>query len=406
MRGIEASYLWRGEATEPALERGAVVVEGETLRGVGGADELRARFPEAAWERHEGVLVPGLVNARASLELSALRGELAGGRGYGAHLAELAEARERLAPERDAEAIEAAVSELVRFGTAAVGEVTRTLAALESLASAPLVARVFSEIAGLRRETATIVRAMAEEQAEALSLPENVELSLAPQGTVGLHPGALAALFDGVELPVPLPLAVSPAERAFLADGGGPIGAWLRARGADPADWAPPGCGPVEHASALGVLGPSLLATHLTDARRGELDALAGAGARAVLCPRASLRVELKHPPLGEILAAAIAPGLGTDSLAVAPSLDVLEEAAALAARFPSVTPGALLAMATSGGARALGLPGKGLLAEGTSPGVLLFEGRGVDPLRHVLAQAGRPRRVLVRPGRVLEASR
>ncbi|MCZ7677922.1 MAG: hypothetical protein M5U28_03720 [Sandaracinaceae bacterium] len=87
------------------------------------------------------------------------------------------------------------------------------------------------------------------------------------------------------------------------------------------------------------MLGPSLLATHLTDARRSELDALAGAGARAVLCPRASLRVELKLPPLGDILAARIAPGLGTDSLAVAPSLDVLEEAAALAARFPSVAP-------------------------------------------------------------------
>ncbi|MCZ7677921.1 MAG: hypothetical protein M5U28_03715 [Sandaracinaceae bacterium] len=159
MRGIEASYLWRGRRTSRQRERGAVVVEGETLRrgrrrrraaralprgGLGSA--TRASSCRASW------------NARVSLELSALRGELAGGRGYGAYLAELTEARERLAPERDAEAIEAAVSELVRFGTAVVGEVTRTLAALESLASAPLVARVFSEIAGLRRETATVVR--------------------------------------------------------------------------------------------------------------------------------------------------------------------------------------------------------------------------------------------------------
>ncbi len=399
-RGIQARWLWPG-AGEAVAEGALVVGEDDTLLAVGEGAALRARFPETAWEHHEGVLTPGLVNARVSLELSALRGRVSGGRGAIPFLSALTQARERAAPELDAEAIDGAVSELIRTGTAAVSEVTASLAAIECLGSAPLVARVFHEVAGLRRETATVMRAMAEEAQERLALPANLDLSLAPHSLIGLHPNALADLFQGAA-PLPLPLAWTAAERAYLADGSGPFARWLEERGADPADWSPPGRAPVEQARALGVLGPSLMATHLTDARPAELRALAEAGVRAVLCPRSALHVEVKLPPLLDVLAAGLEPGLGTDSLASAPSLDVLEEAAALRARFPSVPPVVLLSMATSFGARALGVDHLvGRLEAGLAPGVLLFEGEGVtDPAAHVLAQAGRPRRVLVRPGR------
>ncbi len=399
-RGIEASFVFAGRGD--AIRDGAVVVDDRgSVLACGEAPALRAAFAGAAWERHEGVLIPGLVNARVSLELSALRGRVPGGRGFVPWLRALTDARDRSAPELDVEAIEEAVSELVRTGTAAVGEVTRTLASLDSLGSAPLVARVYHEVAGLRRETATVIRAMAEEAHERARVPANVDLSLAPHSLIGLHPGAMADLFADETVPIAMPLAWTAAERAYLRDGGGPFAAWLSARGADPADRAPPGRDAIAQARALGVLGPGLLATHLTDARPDELGELSIANARAALCPRASLHVEVKLPPLLDVLAAGIEPGLGTDSLASAPSLDVLEEALALHRRFPSVDPSVLLSMATSFGARALGLEHVvGAFAPGLSPGVILFEAEGVsDPLRHVLAQAGRPRRVLVRPG-------
>jgi 5-methylthioadenosine/S-adenosylhomocysteine deaminase len=177
----------------------------------------------------------------------------------------------------------------------------------------------------------------------------------------------------------------------------------MQERGADPADWEPPGLAPIAYAHALGVVGPAIIATHLTDAREPELAVLARLGAHVVLCPRAALHVEVKLPPLTALLAAGITPGLGTDSLAASPSLDVLEEALALHRRFPTVAPSVLCAMATSFGAHALGLEHRlGRIAPGLAPGVLLIEGRTTDPLAHVLAQAGRPRRVLVRPGSAL----
>lgn len=399
-RGIEASWLWSGDVLDVPLAGGAVVVDHTRVMDVGEGPTLRARHPDARWERHEGVLMPGLVNARVRLELSALRERVAGGQGYVPWLRERTDILERETPEADLESIERALTELIWSGTAAIGEVTGTGAAIETLSGAPLIARVFHEVAGLRRETATVLRAMAEEQHEAVRVPKNVTLALAPHSLVGLHPSALVALFEGA-LPIPLPLAWSSAERAFLADGGGPIGAWMRERGADPADWAPPALSPIVYAEALGVVGPGLVATHLTDASASELGSLAAQGAHAVLCPRASLHVEGALPPLPMILDAGLWPGLGSGSLAAAPSLDVLEDALALHRRFPSIEPRMLCAMATSFGARALGLTHRvGRLAPGLAPGVLLFEGEGVrDPLAHVLAQAGRPRRVLVHPG-------
>lgn len=402
-RGIEATWLWSGDPDDAGVAQGAVVVgEDDRVLAVGDAAALRGSHSDIRWERHEGVVIPGLVNARVSLELSALRGRIAGGRGYVPWLQELTAATERVEP--DVEAIDAAISALVSSGTAAIGEVTSTGAAIERLAGMPLVARVFHEIAGLRSETAIVIRAMAEEHYESLALPSNVTLALAPHSLVGLHPRALAALFEGGgALPLPVPLARSAAERAFLADGGGPLATWMQERGADPADWEPPGLAPIAYAQALGVVGPAIIATHLTDAREPELEVLARLGAHVVLCPRAALHVEVKLPPLTALLAAGITPGLGTDSLAASPSLDVLEEALALHRRFPTVAPSVLCAMATSFGARALGLEHRlGRIAPGLAPGVLLVEGRTADPLAHVLAQAGRPRRVLVRPGSAL----
>jgi cytosine/adenosine deaminase-related metal-dependent hydrolase len=99
---------------------------------------------------------------------------------------------------------------------------------------------------------------------------------------------------------------------------------------------------------------------------------------------------------------AGLRPGLGTDSLASNASLDVLEEARALAERFPTVPARSLLAMATSCGADALGLGHHvGRLRPGCSPGVLAFEHAGAapaEPERFALSRAPVRRSVLARP--------
>jgi cytosine/adenosine deaminase-related metal-dependent hydrolase len=160
--------------------------------------------------------------------------------------------------------------------------------------------------------------------------------------------------------------------------------------------------GPIDVASDRGLLAPDVLLVHLTDIRSRELDLVAASGAEVVLCPRSNLFIEVKLPPLTEMLNAGLKPALGTDSLASNLSLDVLAEAKALADRFPSVSPGVLVDMATTNGARALGRNDLGRLAKGRRPGILAVEGElgaNDDPCGWLLRRLGARRRWIARRG-------
>jgi cytosine/adenosine deaminase-related metal-dependent hydrolase len=406
MRGIAASWVITGKPDDAPIAGGAVVLDGRgVVLAVGAAGELRARFPAATWSDERAILLPGLVNAHTHLELSALRGQTRSGGGFGPWVASMMERRDAVQPEQDLEAIDAAVSDLLRAGTVAVGEVTNTLASVEALGSAPLLGRLFHEVFGMRRETAEVMRGLAQQgRARLGELPRNLSYAAAPHTLYSLHPDAVRGLVDEARdagALTTLHLCEHAAERAYLRDGTGPFADFLRARNVSEADWAPPGMAPVDYAAALGVLGPEVLVVHLAAATRDELETVAAARAPVVLCPRSNLFIELKLPPLYELLAAGIEPALGTDSLASNTSLDVLAEASALRDRFPQVEPLKLLAMATWYGARALRLEHRvGALAEGLSPGLLALDlDREVDdPARHVLRSPPLPRRVLARP--------
>lgn len=406
LRGFEADFVFRAVPGEGVLRAGAVVLDGAgRVVAAGSATDLRAAHHDAQWQRLPGLLMPGLVNAHVHLELSALRGQTRSGGGFGPWVTSMIEARDRLVPERDLEAIEAAVSELLRHGTVAVGEVSNVLAAVEALGTAPLLGRVFHEVFGMTALAARTMREMAEQQRAAIQRwPAQLSHVLSPHTLFSLHPSQAQALVGAAReagTVTSLHLAEHAAERAYLADGTGPFAAFLKQRGASPADWSPPALDPVAYAAQLELLGPHLIAVHMADGRRSEFEQLAASGTRLVLCPRSNLFIELKLPPLNLILEAGFEPGLGTDSLASNTTLDVLAEASALRDRFPQVPGETLLRMATRGGAEALGLSHRvGSLEAGLTPGLLQLTcpADAADPAAHVLRYHAEARTVLARP--------
>ena len=411
MRAIAASWLISGDPAQEPIPGGAIVVNdlGDVV-AVGPAAELRNSFPTARWEEHNAVLMPGLVNAHTHLELSALRGKVAGGDGFARWVERMVDARKRDAPELDGEAIDLAVSELLKAGTAAVGEVTNSLSAVDALGGAPVLGRVFHEVYAMRRDSGEAMLAMADQQRASLDpWPDNLTYALAPHTPFTLHPDILREVLrrtrDAGRL-TSLHLCEHGAERAFLRDGGGPFAKFMQNRQSTPPDWAPPGLDPVRYALSLGALAPDVLCVHLCDARPDEIALVAQARVKAVLCPRSNLHIELKLPPLPALLDAGLRPALGTDSLASCPSLDVMADARALHERFTSVPARTLLAMATSFGAEALGFSDKlGTLAIGKRPGIVAFAHEGnppSDPERWLLSKDAKKREVLVRPGTVL----
>ena len=403
-RAFHADAVLPGDAAP--IADGAVVVDASGIVvEVGPAASVLPRHAGVRVERIRGVVFPGLVNAHTHLELSGLRGKVAGGAGFVPWLQRLLTTRGEERPEDDGEAIDAAVAELVAAGTAAVGDVSNSLATVGALARAGLAGSVFHEVFGLAREAAmarveTLERGLDEVAAGWPS--RDLVYAPSPHTLFTTHPDAVRAvlaLARRLGVRASLHLAEHPAERAFLATRTGPMATLAASMAEALAAFPVPATDPVRAARALGALGPDVLAVHLADARPDELALVAESGAPVVACPRSNLFIEVRLPPMPAMLAAGIVPALGTDSLASNASLDVLAEARALTDRFPAIAARTLLEMATTAGARALGRADLGRIAPGARPGLVAcaLDAEGADPCAAVVRSRPSSRRWVVR---------
>ena len=120
---------------------------------------------------------------------------------------------------------------------------------------------------------------------------------------------------------------------------------------------------PIARMQDLNLLGPNLLAVHLTHILDEEIELLAEYGVSAVHCPQSNMKLASGFCPVNKLLEKGINLGIGTDGAASNNDLDMMEEmrSAALLAKAVSSEPQSLpayeaLEMATLSGARALGL--------------------------------------------------
>jgi 5-methylthioadenosine/S-adenosylhomocysteine deaminase len=181
------------------------------------------------------------------------------------------------------------------------------------------------------------------------------------------------------------------------------------------------GKSPTEHLRDLGFLRKGVVGAHgvwLTPADRAILKA---ADAGVVHCPQSNMKIASGAAPVGDLLREGVRLGLGTDGAASNNDLDMFEEmlTAALLAKHttgdPTVAPAAeVLAMATIGGARALGMEDRiGSLEPGKRADLVIVgvDRAGLrpvyDPVSHlVYAAKGADVRDVVIEGRVVMRDR
>src|SRR5262249_11174596 len=167
-----------------------------TVLDVGPAADVLPRHAGAPVEIARGVVMPGLVNAHAHVELSALRGKVSGGHGFVPWVERLMGIRASERPEDDAGAIERAAEEMANFGTGAVGEGTNTLAAAGALVRQGIGGMLFHEVFGLDRERALAKLVAMDEERAALvaegSTP-GFTAAPAPHTVYTTHPDAVRA---------------------------------------------------------------------------------------------------------------------------------------------------------------------------------------------------------------------
>jgi cytosine/adenosine deaminase-related metal-dependent hydrolase len=373
---------------------GRVAVESGRIAWVGRAGE-RGDPGGPVRDLGPGVLLPGLVNAHCHLELSHLAGQVPFEGGFVPWVEAVVGARGRFAVDAVAEATRAAIRFLEERGTVAVGDVSNTLAHVGELAGSRLDAVVFQELLAWDPGRAAASLEWAEERARAVAalLRPGLEVRLAAHAPHSVSP-ALFALLNERGGPRAIHLAESPDESRFLADGGGPWPGFLSRRGLGHVAFDPPATSPVRYLEEMGVLHPRLVAAHGVQLDADDRGVLARRGVYVVLCPRSNRNLGVGTADAPALLAAGVRLALGTDSLASAGTLDVLEDAVLLHRQFPSLEPAVIVRVATQGGAEALGLAHLGTIAPGKAAALAYAPAAAVPAEPYALLLSGEARLV------------
>jgi len=370
---LRCRWLLRG--AYDAAEDGAVILQrGRVVEvATGGAAARLVRAATVPVVDVPGLLAPGLVDAHAHVELSALHGRVPSKGGFVPWIAALI--RERDATPR-ADLIAAAqrgAAALARSGVTTVGDID-SLGWIEgALVDSPLRWVFLREVldGGRSARAARVLAALDAFLAEAQRVAES-------RTSVGGSPGGLRLRGLSPHAPhtvsatlmralgarragnaVQVHWAETTEEVQFLASGGGPFERLLGSASHFQRLLGPrrPTTGLARLASAGLLEGVSLV--HGNHPGPAEPTQIAAAGASVVHCPGTHRFFGREPFPWRVYQEAGVTLALGTDSLASNDELDMLRELTLARSAMPEVDPREFVAAATRGGALALGLGGR-----------------------------------------------
>ena len=341
--------------TAKPIVDGAVVVDNHCIVEVGERDRLLAKWPRAKTVELSGVLIPPLINCHMHLELAAFDDMPRPGEGepMTVWIATLIERRTGAEDAATTAArVEKARLEQHHSGVALIGDISNSSVGVgaggESL---PEIYRFYEILAP------TTVRTD-----EALGLLESISTRIpacahAPYSTAAELIVALKNRARENGHVFSLHVAESIAEIQFLQSGLGPFRDFLDQRrswdgtifGGGRFD------GSIFYLDSLGVLDDRTLCVHCLHVSESEITLLAKRRAKVCLCPGSNDFLRVGHAPLKKMLDAGLLPAIGTDSPASNEGGDLWREIGILRHLHPDVPASTLLAMATYGGAAALG---------------------------------------------------
>jgi 5-methylthioadenosine/S-adenosylhomocysteine deaminase len=416
------SARWVLPIVSPAIEDGAVVVDGSKIVAAGPRAEVIPRFPGARiYDFGQAAILPGLVNAHSHLELTIMRGFLESEEhDFAAWLRKLTTARmamtgEDLLVSATCGAIEAARACVTCFGDSS----SSATHAIKALREVGLRGIVYQESFGPDPKLANENIAKLREQIAELRMLEDalVRVGVSPHAPYTVSAAQLeliSRLAIDEQLPLMMHAAESQAEKSFMLDGVGRFAEGLKARGIE---WQAPGISTIEYLARHGILETQPLLAHCINVDDSDLELIKQSGAGIAHCSKSNAKLGHGRAPFASFISHGINVGLGSDSVASNNTCDLLEEArfATLLSRLdrgtsPRVSknavtePGAVatgyhaqLAMdgvtaeqslfaATLGVARALGLENQiGALAEGMQADITIvaLNGAHQQPVRN-----------------------
>lgn len=370
--------------TEDPIVDGAVALAGDRIVLVGTRDEVLGAVPAARVREWPGVLLPGLVNAHAHLEYSDFADLATSGLDFPAWLRAVTARRTTFTTAQWLESSRRGIHAMLRTGTTCAADIVTHGPGLRAAAMAGLAGVSYLECVGIDASDWPEERARLERE---LAAPTQVRaLGISPHAPYTLGVGVfrdLVALAREAGVRLHPHVAETAAEVEFVRDGTGPLAQPAREGKTRDHELRGVGCAlsPVAYVDSLDGLGPDVHVAHGVHVDAADRALLREHGTAVVLCVRSNAVLDAGTPPVADYLAEGNVLAVGTDSLASSPSLDLIEELAAL--RAVAVAQGApdaglaerLLRLATVGGAAALGLAGEcGVLAPGARADLAVFD--------------------------------
>ena len=321
------------------------------------------------------VLAPGFVNVHAHLDLSDSPPMKSPPKSFTNWLRSVV-AHRRNQPPVEAPTIASIADGIKRQGTAVLGDVALGNVVEKAEAATVLAGVTFGEVLGLREER---YEPLLEELApSAGKVVGRRRIGISPHAS---YSTAAAVYHCALQTPRCTHWLESLDEVEFLRTGGGPLKSFLEEIGAWP-ESAPSGRWYEDPwAELLGDPSDWLL-VHANFTSEADLEhALRLSNGRPLqiaYCPRTHAAFGFNEYPLEMFLRAGCLIGLGTDSLASNPDLDVFQEAVFVAERFPQFADERLLRMLTLDGATVLGCEREfGSLTPGKSADVVVLRSPG-----------------------------
>ena len=358
--------------TSGPIRIGAVAIDGQVIAAVGTRDELQLQFPNSPGTDHgEAAILPGFVNCHSNLEITSMRGALDEvEHDFRAWLVRLNGIRETLSDQDIRDAAIAGAVEGARGGVTCFGDIGRVGAAgFEALKAVGLRGVMYQETEfSPDNRTADEDFSKLAAKYEALRRDETdlVSVGISPHSpyTVGSKLFEMIAQYAILNrVPLTIHAAESASEAELLTHG---TGFFIEVYEKYGVEWHSPLCTPVEYLERLGVLSARPLLAHCVYVSESDVAKIAASGAAIAHCPKSNAKFGHGYAPFEQFLDAAIAVGLGSDSVASNNVCDLLEESrfASFVARNRAgstrfIEAEEMLESATLGGAKALGLDGQ-----------------------------------------------
>ncbi|CAN5171554.1 TRZ/ATZ family hydrolase [soil metagenome] len=361
MRHYHAS--WVLPVTSAPVPGGTVIEHGGRIVYVG--PRRPAADPEDDVDLGAALLMPGLVNAHCHLELTAMRGFL-DGLSFREWILRLTMSRRAvLTPGMLLDSARLGVVEGLLHGVTTFADTGDTGAGFDAMLESGVRGICYREVFG--PDPAQCAESLADLERSAFTMRER-ETALV---RVGVSPHAPYTVSDDLfratatfarehGFPLAVHIAESAVETALVVHANGAFADGLRARGFTV---EPRGRTPIGLLESLGVLDVKPLLIHCVQVDSADIATIASHDAAVAHCPASNAKLGHGTAPLSALRRAGIRVGLGTDSVASNDRMDLLDEARvatlfanASEARHDALSARDAFALATIGGARALGI--------------------------------------------------